>query len=150
MHESAFFLRFLVQFEKFSVIIYITVIVTKERGSLKMGTYNIPRNVKGEGRILFIFSTKSLIYTAIGIGVGLPFYFIFNALKLTILGLIFVALFALIGFSIGTFKVPEIGALKASKTIGGEKIDDIIKRAITFRRKGNRIYLYTKEEKKNG
>lgn len=150
MHESAFFLRFLVQFEKFSVIIYITVIVTKERGSLKMGTYNIPRNVKGEGRILFIFSTKSLIYTAIGIGVGLPFYFIFNVLKLTILGLIFVALFALIGFSIGTFKVPEIGALKASKTIGGEKIDDIIKRAITFRRKGNRIYLYTKEEKKNG
>ena len=25
-----------------------------------MGTYNVPRNVKGEGRILFIFSTKSL------------------------------------------------------------------------------------------
>ncbi len=31
-----------------------------------MGTYNIPRNVKGEGRILFIFSGKSLIYTMIG------------------------------------------------------------------------------------
>jgi len=28
-----------------------------------MGTYEIPRNVKGEGRILFIFSTKSLILT---------------------------------------------------------------------------------------
>ena len=27
-----------------------------------MGTYNIPRNVKGEGRILFIFSGKSMIY----------------------------------------------------------------------------------------
>ena len=26
-----------------------------------MGTYNVPRNVKGEGRILFIFSTKSQI-----------------------------------------------------------------------------------------
>lgn len=28
--------------------------------------YQIPRNVKGEGRILFIFSTKALIYTGIG------------------------------------------------------------------------------------
>ena len=31
-----------------------------------MGTYMIPRNTKGEGRILFIFSTKALIYTAVG------------------------------------------------------------------------------------
>ena len=115
-----------------------------------MGTYNIPRNVKGEGRILFIFSTKSLMYSAIGLGVGLPFYFIFRALKLTIVGILIVALFALIGFIIGTFKIPEMGALKATKTIGGEKIDDIIKRAITFKKKGNRIYLYTKEEKKYG
>lgn len=30
-----------------------------------MGTYYIPRNVKGEGRILFIFSGKSMIYTAV-------------------------------------------------------------------------------------
>ena len=31
-----------------------------------MGTYNVPRNVKGEGRILFIFTTKSLIYSSRG------------------------------------------------------------------------------------
>ena len=31
-----------------------------------MGTYNIPRNVKGEGRILYIFSTKALMYTFFG------------------------------------------------------------------------------------
>lgn len=31
-----------------------------------MGTYMIPRNTNGEGRILFIFSTKALIYTAVG------------------------------------------------------------------------------------
>ena len=36
-----------------------------------MGTYYIPRNVKGEGRILFIFSKKALIYTTIGAGIGL-------------------------------------------------------------------------------
>lgn len=31
-----------------------------------MGTHMIPRNTKGEGRILFVFSTKALIYTAVG------------------------------------------------------------------------------------
>ena len=28
--------------------------------------YQIPRSVKGEGRILYIFSTKALIYTGVG------------------------------------------------------------------------------------
>ena len=31
-----------------------------------MGTHMIPRNTKGENRILFIFSTKALIFTAVG------------------------------------------------------------------------------------
>lgn len=115
-----------------------------------MGTYNIPRNVKGEGRILFIFSTKSMIYTAISAVLGLPFYFIFSALQTTIVGIIIMAFFGLIGFLIGTFKFPEIGAFKFTKTVGGENIDEIIKRAILFKKRGNRIYLYTKEEKKNG
>ena len=30
------------------------------------GPYQIPRNYKGESRILLIFSTKALIYTAVG------------------------------------------------------------------------------------
>ena len=115
-----------------------------------MGTYNIPRNVKGEGRILFIFSTKSLIYTAIGAVVGLPFYFIFSLFKLSLVGIILVAVFGLIGFFIGTFKFPELGAFKFTKKVGGENIDDVIVRAIKFRKKGKRIYLYTKEEEKNG
>lgn len=115
-----------------------------------MGTYNIPRNVKGEGRILFVFSTKSLIYTAITGAIGLPFYFLFSALKMTIIGIIIVAFFALIGFFIGTFKFPELGAFKFTKVVGGENIDDIIKRAFIFKKKGKKIYLYTKEEEKNG
>lgn len=113
-----------------------------------MGTYNIPRNVKGEGRILFVFSTKSMIYTAIGALVGLPFYFILSALGLTVVGLIMIAFFALIGFAIGTFKIPEIGILKFTKAVAGENIDDVIKRAIKFRKSGSKIYLYTKEEEK--
>ena len=113
-----------------------------------MGTYNIPRNVKGEGRILFIFSTKSLIYTAIGGAVGIPFYLIFSALNLTIAGLIAIGFFAIIGFGIGTIKIPEIGILKFTKAVAGENIDDIIKRAIKFKKNGSKIYLYTKEEEK--
>ena len=115
-----------------------------------MGTYNIPRNVKGEGRILFVFSTKSLIYSSIGLLVGLPFYFIFSSLKITLVGIIFVAFLALIGFVIGTFKFPEIGMFKFTKSIGGENIDEVIKRAFKFKQKGNRMYIYTKEEEKNG
>ena len=115
-----------------------------------MGTYNIPRNVKGEGRILFIFSTKSLIYSVIGALVGLPFYLIFSSLNITLAGIIAMAFFALIGFIIGTFKFPEIGILKFTKSIGGENIDDVIKRTFKFKQKGNRMYIYTKEEEKNG
>ena len=113
-----------------------------------MGTYNIPRNVKGEGRILFIFSIKSLIYTAIGGAVGIPVYLIFRLLGLNVIGLIFIALFGLMGFIIGTFKVPQIGAFKFTKKVGGENIDDVIKRVIMFKRKGKKLYLYTKEEEK--
>lgn len=115
-----------------------------------MGTYNIPRNVKGEGRILFIFSVKSLIYTVIGILAGLPLYFICSLLNAHLVGVILVAVVALIGFIIGTFKIPEIGLLKFTKKVSGENIDTIIKRAIMFKKNGRKIYLYTKEENKNG
>ena len=53
-----------------------------------MQSYYIPRNYKGEGRILYIFSTKAIIYTAIGIAIGLLFYFIFNLIGLTTIGII--------------------------------------------------------------
>lgn len=115
-----------------------------------MGTYNIPRNVKGEGKILFIFSGKSLIYTAISGTIGLPFYFILSTYNLKMIGIIIIAFFALIGFIIGTFKFPEFSGIKFTKVVGGENIDDIIKRAFNFKRKGNKIYIYTKEEEKNG
>ena len=45
-------------------------------------TYSVPRNVKGETRLLYIFSIKSLLFT-IGFGLfGVIFYFIFNLLGL--------------------------------------------------------------------
>ena len=115
-----------------------------------MGTYNIPRNVKGEGRILFIFSTKSLITTCIGGGVGLFFYFIFSLMGLATVGMIITAIFAFIGYGIGMFKVPEANGLEIMRKTGGENIDEIITRYIKFKQNKKKLYVYTKEENNNG
>ena len=112
-----------------------------------MGTYNLPRNVKGEGRILFIFSTKGLITTCIGIGVGLVFYLIFGLLKLKTVGLIITLVCALIGYAIGMLKVPNTNGMEITKKTGGENIDDVIMRYIKFKTNKKKYYVYTKEEK---
>ena len=112
-----------------------------------MGTYNLPRNVKGEGRILFVFSTKALIWTAIGAIIGLPFYLIFSLLGISIVGKIAIVLLGLIGFIIGTFKMPTTSAFEITKKTSGENIDDVIKRGIKFKMQKNRIYVYQNETK---
>ena len=114
-----------------------------------MGTYNLPRNVKGEGRILFIFSAKALICTAIGGAIGLVFYLIFSLLSMGIIGIVFIVVFALIGFIIGTFKVPDSNNFNITRSTGGENIDDVIKRAIKFKMQKNRIYVYETGDKEN-
>ena len=112
-----------------------------------MGTYGLPRNVKGEGRILFIFSTKALIYTAIGAGLGIPFYIIFKIMGMVMIGLIIMGILGLIGFIIGTFKMPDTTAFEITRKTGGENIDDIIKRGIKFKMQKNKIYVYQEEKR---
>ena len=107
-----------------------------------MNSYNIPRNVKGEGRILYIFSTKALIYTFVWILIGSIFYFIFNLMGMSTLGLIFIIFFGIIGFVIATFRVPDTSAFKITQKTGGEKIDDVIIRYIKFKLQKGRIYVY--------
>lgn len=114
-----------------------------------MQTHEIPRNYKGEGRILYIFSTKALIYTAVGAGIGLIFYFLFKLISLTIVGIVITALFGLIGFSIATFKIPDTKKFSFTEKTGGENIDNIIVRYIKFKQKKNRIYVNIKEEAKD-
>ena len=58
-------------------------------------------------------------------------------------------IFGLIGFSIGTFKIPETNAFKFTKLTGGENIDDIIIRWLKFRKKGNKVYIYKEEDAKD-
>ena len=111
-----------------------------------MGSYYIPsNNLKGESRILYIFTAKSLIFAAIGGFIGLIFYFIFGVvLGISILGYISIALFALLGYGIATIKIPAGGNSKLSKNVGGDSIDDIIKRYILFK-KSKKIYTYAIE-----
>ncbi len=111
-----------------------------------MGTYEIPRNVKGEGRILFIFTTKSLIYTGISGAVGLLFFFILKTIGLTIAGIVVALIFAALGWAVATLKVPEIPSLRFTTQTAGQNIDDVLKRAIKFKSKKRKIYVYTKEE----
>ena len=113
-----------------------------------MGTYNLPRSVKGEGRILFIFTGKSMIYTVVGGVIGLLLLYLpLSAFGLKMIGFIAIALFALIGFIIGTLKVPNTDKFEFARKTGGENIDDIIKRAIKFKTRGKKIYIYKEEEK---
>ncbi len=108
-----------------------------------MGSYYIPsNNLKGESRILYIFTTKSLLFTGIGAMVGFVFYLIFGLiLGLTVLGWILMGLFALIGYGIATIKMPSSGTSKIAKNVGGDSIDDIIKRYIIFK-KNRKVYTY--------
>jgi len=112
-----------------------------------MGTYNLPRNVKGEGRILFIFSTKGLITTCIGGGIGLIFYAIFSLFGLKTVGIIITLIFAAIGYAIGMLKVPNTNGMEITKKTGGENIDEVIMRYIKFKTNKKKYYVYTKEEK---
>lgn len=111
-----------------------------------MGTYQIPRNYRGESRILYIFTVKSLITTAVGAMIGSIFFLIFKSINMTPIGIGIMAFFALVGFALGALKVPTIVMFPITKRIGGEPIGEIIMRYMKFK-KNKKIYTYTKEEK---
>lgn len=111
-----------------------------------MGTYYIPRNLRGETRIFYIFTIKSLITTVCGIAIGLIFLLIFTMANLKLVGIIITAVFALIGFGVGAIKIPTLSGIPVTKKIGGEPLSEIILRWIKFN-KTKKMYVYTKEEK---
>lgn len=84
-----------------------------------------------------------------GGGLGYLIYLIISIIKSSLfLGAGIIGFFGLIGFAIGTCKIPESANFEITKKAGGENIDEVILRAIRFKQKKNRIYLYTKEENK--
>lgn len=99
---------------------------------------------------MYIFTTKSLIYSAIGGAFGLIFYYIFaKILGMTVLGIVVALIFAVIGYGIAMLKMPDSTRFGILRKTGGEKIDEVILRAIKFKAKGKRVYIQkTKEENK--
>ena len=64
------------------------------------------------------------------------------------IGIIVALIFAAIGYGIATIKIPETNNFNITRKAGGEKLDEVILRLINLKRKGKRIYVYTKEENK--
>jgi len=110
-----------------------------------MSTHYIPKDLRGESRILMIFTTKSLITTAIFGAAGVVFYLLFSALKLRIVGVIILAILALLGFAFGTVKMPKITGWKFTKNIEGDSMDEVFLRFVKFK-SNKKIYSYTKED----
>lgn len=96
-----------------------------------------------------IFSTKSLIASCIGAALGLAiYYFLKTIFGLGKIGLVIILIFAAIGYGITTLKMPETNNFAITRKTGGDRIDDVLLRALKFKQKGKRIYVYTKEEDK--
>ena len=96
-----------------------------------------------------IFSTKSFVASCIGAAVGFAIYYFLKTLfGLGRMGLIITLIFAALGYGITTLKVPESNNFEITKKTGGDRIDDVLLRAIKFKQGGKKIYIYTKEKKK--
>jgi hypothetical protein len=107
-----------------------------------MKSYYLPREYKGEGRILYIFNWKSLIYTTVGAGIGYLFNFILSYIGIKKAFLPCLIGFGLIGYIIGTMRIPESNNFELTRKVGGEKLDEIIKRWFLFKMKSGKIYIY--------
>lgn len=114
-------------------------------------SYYVPRNAKGESRILYIFTIKSFLTTLAGGLVGVIAYFISKTfIEISTLSMIFIVLpFAVIGFGIGALTIPDIPAMGPLQKAGGENVMDILVRLITFTGK-KKLYIYGLNRKLNG
>ncbi len=106
-----------------------------------MGSYAIPNNkLKGEGRFLVIFTTKSLIFTAVGALIGTPIYLILSILGYKTIGLILIAILAIIGYLVATIKFPQTTG-KIGRYLAGDTLDEVIIKYAKFK-KSRKIYSY--------
>lgn len=110
-------------------------------------TYTVPRKVKGESRILLIFSVQSLISTIVGALVGILPALLFYSLGLRSVGVVMVVIFGAIGYGLVTLKIPDSHVMGKFRKAGGEIVGDILLRTLTFNRR-KKIYIYRKGGKK--
>lgn len=86
-------------------------------------SYYVPRSVKGESRILYIFTIKSFAASlAFGL-VGVVIYFIFNKFfNLGLIpGLIIIGIFAAIGYGLSSIVIPDLPIMGPLRKAGRRK-----------------------------
>ena len=106
-------------------------------------SYMIPRDTKGEGKILMIFSKKSFIWTAGAALVAfVTVYPICCLIGYSFIGMVGILLFGLIGFLISSLKMPNSQNFEILRKTGGEDIDEILIRLLKFKKGGKKVYLY--------
>ena len=114
------------------------------------GSYYVPRSVKGETRLLYIFTVKSFAATlAFGL-VGVLIYFILSSfIDLGIIGtVLLIGAFGGIGYALATVTIPDAPIMGSLRKAGGENIGAMILRVITFRKK-KKIYIYNYKRNTN-
>lgn len=115
-------------------------------------TYGVPRSAKGESRILYIFTVKSLAVTLAFAAVGwLISALVKMIIPVSLIGnIIIIGIFGGIGFVIGAAKIPDTPMMGALQKAGGEEILDILFRLFTFKNK-KKLYIYglTRKTKKD-
>lgn len=107
-------------------------------------SYYVPRSVKGESRILYIFTIKSFIVTLIFGLVGAGIWFLLTSFNVNIElipGLIIVGICGGIGYALSTVVIPDVPFMGPLRKAGGENIGAMVLRLITFRKR-KKIYLY--------
>lgn len=84
-------------------------------------TYGVPRSAKGESRILYIFSVKSLLFT-LGFGsIGLIVYYILSMIGLGKVGIVIGLAFAAIGYGLAELKIPDSPIMGKMRKAGRRK-----------------------------
>ena len=110
-------------------------------------TYSVPRSAKGESRILYIFTVKSLISTIAFAAIGAIPYAVLASVGLKTAGIVTLVIFAAVGFAMMTLNIPDAPIMGKLRKAGGEQLGDILWRTITFAKR-KRIYVYRKGGKK--
>ena len=106
-------------------------------------TYGVPRSAKGESRILYIFTVKSLLGTLVAAGIGAIPYWIMSQIGMKTAGIVVLVVIAALGYGMMTLKIPDAPIMGKLRKAGGEQLFDITLRTITFSKR-KKIYLYRK------